>query len=106
MRVDPLLELLDRPRVQRRERADDAGLALGDDQLGPETMNSGEPITGSSSVSTSEAGNGIQFIPSKESAASGRPGPFRRVAYEQAARLGGPGDPIIGLDDAAVTVQY
>ena len=30
---------------------------------GPETMNSGEPTTGSSSVLTSEAGNGIQFLP-------------------------------------------
>jgi hypothetical protein len=30
---------------------------------GPDTMNSGEPTTGSSSVSASEAGNGIRFLP-------------------------------------------
>ena len=39
---------------------------------GPDTMNSGEPTTGSSSVSTSEAGNGIQFIPSMQEAGGGR----------------------------------
>ena len=33
--VQPFAELLDRARVQRRERADDAGLALGDHELGP-----------------------------------------------------------------------
>jgi hypothetical protein len=29
----PIIEKLRRPRVQRRHRADDAGLALGDDEL-------------------------------------------------------------------------
>ncbi len=31
----PLIELFDRTRVERGERADDAGLALGDDKLRP-----------------------------------------------------------------------
>ena len=38
---------------------------------GPDTMKSGEPTTGSSSVSTSEAGNGIPFIPSKREPGNG-----------------------------------
>jgi hypothetical protein len=32
----PLIELFDRTRVERRERADDAGLALGDNKLRPQ----------------------------------------------------------------------
>jgi hypothetical protein len=31
----PFVELLGRPGVQRRKRADDAGLALGDHEIGP-----------------------------------------------------------------------
>src|SRR5829696_6540445 len=39
---------------------------------GPETINSGEPTTGSSSVSTSEAGNGIRFLPLQRKAGGAR----------------------------------
>jgi len=33
--IKPFVELVDRARVQRRKRSDDAGLALGNDQLRP-----------------------------------------------------------------------
>jgi hypothetical protein len=42
----PDVELLGRTRVQRREGADDAGLALGRHQRGPLAMNIGEAMTG------------------------------------------------------------
>ena len=39
---------------------------------GPDTMKSGEPTTGSSRLSTSEAGSGMQFFPSKRKTGSRR----------------------------------
>ena len=58
--VQPLVELRDRPRVQRREGADDPRLALGDHQRRSETMNSGAPMTGSRSLSLSTFGSAIE----------------------------------------------
>ena len=43
---EPVVEQLGRTRVERRHRADDAGLALRDHQRGVLMMNSGAAITG------------------------------------------------------------
>ena len=45
--AQPVVELPRGPRVERRERADDAGPALRDHQSGVETMNIGAPMMGS-----------------------------------------------------------
>jgi hypothetical protein len=59
----PFVELPDRPGVQRRKRADDAGLALAITRSGPDTMKSGEPTTGNSRRLASEAGSVISDPP-------------------------------------------
>ncbi len=45
--VEPVGQLRCRARVERGEGADDAGLALGGDELRADAMNIGEPTTGS-----------------------------------------------------------
>ena len=57
---DPFFQQLLRPRVERGKGADNARLALRDDQLGPETMKSGAPITGNTRRSCRRGGSGME----------------------------------------------
>ena len=63
--VEPFVELRGRAGVERGERADDAGRALGDHQLGIAMMNSGEPMTGSE-AGLQDAGTGMDNSPGEQ----------------------------------------